>query len=453
MRLVSVINKPVALFCLTVLLFSGIGAEAQENSPYSRYGWGNLVPSTPIATRGMGGIGIGYVDFDARYDFKFQYPHSQTVNFLNPASYSRLKITSFDLGFEVENQILREQNVTDKYKATFANISYLQLGIPLSRKRSFAMVFGLRPISRINYNIRSYTREINPVTGGSIDSTLTIYEGTGGSYQAYTGFGKAFGKLSLGVNVGYFFGTKDNSTKKNFINDSVTYYKGNYQTKINFGGIFMQTGAQFATRLGSSTRLVLGATASFKKDYNAKRNLVRETFEYDGSGGIIAKDSVYKEIDVPGKVTFPGSYGVGFTIEKEDKWLLGADYITTNWDDFAIYGQKDSVTANWKVKVGGQFIPNAFGPNFWGRVAYRIGFNYGPDYIRYRNEELKQYTVSVGFGLPVRPARFSNQYTNINLGFEFGRRGNNNTAMKENLFRLSLGLTLSDLWFVKRKYD
>jgi hypothetical protein len=401
----------------------------------------------------MGGIGIGYVDYDPRYDFKQIYPHAQTVNFLNPASYARLKITSFDLGFEVENQILRERNVTDKYKATYANISYLQLGIPLSRKHSLAMVMGLRPISNISYNIRSYTRELNPITGSSIDSTLTIYEGTGGSYQAYTGLGKAFGKLTLGVNAGYYFGTKDFSTRKQFINDSVLYYKGNYQTKINFGGLFLQTGAQFATRLGSSTRLVLGATASFKKDYNAKKNRVIETFEYDGSGGIVTKDSAYSEKDVSGKVTFPATYGAGFSIEKEDKWLIGADYIISGWDDFMVYGQKDSVASNWKIKVGGQFVPNAFGTNYWGRVTYRAGFNYGPDYIRYNKEELKQYTVSLGFGFPIRPARFSNQYTNINLGFEFGRRGSNATALKENIFRMSLGITLSDLWFVKRKYD
>jgi hypothetical protein len=453
MRLVSVIKQPVARYFLTILLLSTMVANAQENSPYSRYGWGNLVPSTPIATRGMGGIGIGYVDYDARYNFKQIYPHAQTVNFLNPASYARLKITSFDLGFEVENQVLRERNVTDKFKATFANISYLQLGIPLSRKRNLAMVFGLRPISRINYNIRAFARELNPLTGSSIDSTLTVYEGTGGSYQVYTGIGKAFGKFSIGANVGYYFGTKDNSTKKNFLNDSVTYYKGNYQNKVNFGGLFLQSGLQYATKIAPSTRLVLGATAAFKKSYSAKRNLVRETFEYGSSGETITKDSVYAEKDVSGKVTFPGSFGGGFSIEKDDKWLVGADFVTTNWNDFAIFGQKDSVTSSWKIKVGGQFVPNAFGTNFWGRVTYRLGFNYGPDYIRYRNEELKQYMISVGFGLPVRPARFSNQYTNINFGFEAGRRGSNTTALKENLFRVSLGITLSDLWFVKRKYD
>ena len=453
MRSVSVIKRPKPQLLLLLMAFCGLVTQAQENSPYSRYGWGNLVPSTPIATRGMGGIGTGYVDYDERYDLKQIYPRSQAINFSNPASYSRLRITSFDLGFEVENQVLREQNNIDKYKASFANISYLHLGIPLSRKHNFAMIFGLRPISRINYKVESYARELNPVTGNSIDSTLTSYEGTGGSYQAYAGLGKAFGNFSVGVNVGYYFGTKDFATRKSFLNDSVAYYKGNYQTKANFGGIFLQTGVQYRAKLSKDLRLNLGATASFNRNYKAKRDLIRETFEYDGSGGTYTRDSVYQENDIAGTVTFPGSVSGGFTLEKLDKWMFGADYTTTSWDDFRLYDVKDSVATNWKIRVGGQFIPNAAGKSYWSRVTYRMGFNFGPDYIRYNQQELNQYAVTAGFGFPIRPNRFSNQYTNLNLALEFGRRGNNETLLKENMFRVSLGVTLSDLWFVKRKYD
>ncbi|MBZ5858843.1 outer membrane protein transport protein [Flavihumibacter profundi] len=453
MRSASVIKRPIAQLLLTVLLFCGVVTNAQQNSPSSRYGWGSLVPSTPIATRGMGGIGVGYVDYDARYDFKYQYPHSQTVNFLNPASYAKLKITSFDLGLDFESQVLSEKGQTDKYKATYANISYVQLGIPLSRKKNFAMVLGLKPVSNVSYQIQSFAREANPETGNSIDSTLTFYQGTGGSYQFFAGLGKSFGKFSFGINTGYFFGTKDFSTRKEFINDTVTYYKGNNETKINFGGIFFQPGIQFSTRLSPTMRLVLGATAQFKTDYSAHKDVIRDTYVYDANGGLIPRDTVYKELNVPGTVTFPGSYSGGFTLEKVDKWLVGFDYTTSGWDDFRIFGQKDSVASNWKIKFGGQVVPDAFGTNFWGRVAYRAGFNYGPNYFKFNNKQSMQYAVTLGFGLPVRPNRFSNQYSTINLGLEFGRNGDNNTALKENLFRLSVGFTLSDLWFVKRKYD
>ncbi|WP_152616762.1 hypothetical protein [Flavihumibacter solisilvae] len=453
MRSVSATKQLVNQLFLAVLLLCGMAANAQENSPYSRYGWGNLVPSTPIATRGMGGIGAGYVDFDPRYNFKNVYPRSQTVNFLNPASYSRLKITSFDLGFEVENQVLREQNNPEKYKASYVNFSYLQLGIPISRKHNFAMVMGLRPISRVNYKILSNRLEDNPGTGNPIDSSLTTYEGTGGSYQAYAGLGKAFGKFSIGANVGYFFGTKDFSTRKELVNDSIIYNKLNNQTKISFGGFFLNGGAQYAADLGNSLRLVLGATATLKHDYNASTDFIIQTFQYDGSGGIIGVDSVYAEENVKGKISFPASYSGGFTLEKQDKWMIGADYVTTSWDDFAIYGRGDTVASNWKVKFGAQLIPNAFGTNYWGRVTYRVGFNFGPDYIKYKNQELNQYNITAGFGFPVRPNRFSNQYTNLNLSLEYGRRGSASTQLQENVFRLALGFTLSDLWFVKRRYD
>ncbi|GAO42070.1 hypothetical protein [Flavihumibacter petaseus] len=412
-----------------------------------------MVSSTPIATRGMGGFGIGYVDYDPRYDFKMIYPHSQTLNFLNPASYAKLKITSFDIGLELQNQVLKQQNDIANYKASYANISYVQLGIPLSRKRNIAMVLGLRPISRVNYQVLEVERAHNPETGNPIDSVLTSYQGNGGSYQAYMGLAKAFKNLSIGVQGGYYFGSKDLTTRKEMLNDSVFYYKGNFESKSNFGGLFVQGGLQYSIRLNSNMRLVLGATGTIKNDFNAHRDQVAETFVFDAANVVIPVDTVYSNVDQSGKVTFPASYGVGFTLERQDKWLFGVDFQQTNWDDYRFFGEKDSVASNWKIKAGGQFVPNAFGTNYWGRVSYRFGFNYGPDYISLNGKTINEWAGSLGFGFPVRPNRFSNQYTNINLALEYGRRGDNTTKLQENQFRLSLGFTLSDLWFVKKKYD
>ncbi|ULQ55387.1 hypothetical protein KJS94_12115 [Flavihumibacter rivuli] len=453
MRSVSAIKQPITQLLVTAFLLSGLASVAQENSPYSRYGWGNEVNSTPIATRGMGGISTGYVDYDKRYDFKQVYPRSQTINFLNPASYAKMRITSFDVGIQVANQTLRSQTSTDKYKASYANISYVQLGIPVSRKHNFGMVLGLRPMSRINYKVLEFGRALNPITGENIDSTITTYEGNGGSYQAYTGFGKAFGNLSIGANVGYFWGTKDFGTRKDFINDSVLYYTGNFQNRVNFGGLYLQGGIQYTAKLTKDVSLVLGASASLKQSYNAKADVIRRTIADDGNGGFNPIDSVYVEDDIKGKIDYPGSYSVGFTLQKNDKWLFGADYTATSWDDYRFYGSKDSVASTWRLRAGGQFVPNAFGTNYWGRITYRLGFNYGKDNIKYDGTQLDLYGLSAGFAFPVRPNRFSNQYTNINLAFEYMKRGNSSTLLRENFFVVSVGFTLSDLWFIKRKYD
>lgn len=431
-----------------------LGAFSQENSPYSRYGMGDLVPSASIMSRSMGGIAAGLVDYDKRYDLKFQYPKPQSLNFLNPATYSRTRLTTFDLGFEVDNRTLVEPATGEKFKSTNAIISYLQLGFPLSRKRNMGMIIGLRPISRISYQIQSSTRAVDPYTNQPIDSLATIYQGKGGSYQAYVGIGKGWKNFSIGANVGYYFGNKDYSTRKIFLNDTVTYIKSNHENQTSFGGLFYNAGIQYSIQLNKTTKLVLGAFGTLSQDFNTNQTRIVESFEFDGSGGNFRADSVYELKDVKGTLTTPGNYSVGFVLSRDDKWMFGADYVTTMWNDFSFNGAKDAVQNTWMVKIGGQFIPNAYNAkSYFARVSYRLGINFGPDYVKLPNEDLPQFGFSAGFGLPVRKGNYSNQFTNINLGLEYGRRGNTNNTLRENLFRISLGFTLSDLWFIKRKYE
>jgi hypothetical protein len=45
-------------------------------------------------------------------------------------------------------------------------------------------------------------------------------------------------------------------------------------------------------------------------------------------------------------------------------------------------------------------------------------------------------------------------FSNINLGFEVGRRGTTNAGLiQEDFFSIRLGLSLNDRWFVKNKYN
>ncbi|MEO5639248.1 MAG: hypothetical protein ABIR15_19100 [Chitinophagaceae bacterium] len=453
MLLVSATTKRKLWFSFLLLPFVST-LVAQENSPYSRYGLGDLVPNQPVLNRGMGGIGAGYVDYDKRYDLKDIYPKSQNVNFLNPASYSKLRITSFNLGFEIDSRTLRSPAQADKFTASSAIISYLQLGIPLSHKRQIGLNLGLRPLTRINYKIQNTEKHIYTDPSAPADSINNLFEGTGGTYEAFAGVGKAFKNLSVGVNVGYFFGTKDYSTRKTILNDSVLHYKSNYETKTSFGGFLINAGVQYQANLDKKTRLVIGAYGNLRQTFNAKQDVVRETFNYDANGAPVSIDTVDAQKDVKGKIDYPSNVGVGFTLERQDKWMVGADFTTTSWADYSFFGVKDLVRNSWMIHVGGQFIPDALNPKgYWNHVSYRAGFNFGPDYVKADANDLNQFGISLGTGLPVRKNLYTNQYTYINVGFEYGKRGNNTNLLRESMFRISIGFTLSDLWFIKKKYN
>ena len=108
---------------------------------------------------------------------------------------------------------------------------------------------------------------------------------------------------------------------------------------------------------------------------------------------------------------------------------------------------------SWELRIGTQIRPKP-GTNYWSNVAYRAGFNIGDDYVNVQ-QPLSTLGLTVGFGLPL--ANYNRlspgQFSVINVAMEYNKRGNEDNLLRENLFKLSVGLSLSDLWFVKRKYN
>ena len=472
MQLVKLITpkiiKTLRCFSLAtlVLLFTAFSPVfSQDNSPYSRYGIGDLVPQIHISSRGMAGISAGYTDY-------------LSINFSNPASYSSFqalmeqkskKLVSgraiLDIGLNVDNRTLREQATAKKFTASNAFISYVQVGVPL--KNNWGLNFGIRPVSKISYNIVLNERLKDSRTGLPIDSARTSYKGDGGAYLASVGTGfslfhrnkvKGEEKLSIGINGGYFFGGKDYSTRRVFNNDTIDYYQANFETKTNFGGLYFNTGLQYKVPLSSKVSFTLGAYGTWGQKVSATQDVLRETFVFDGNLGNLRLDSVSDKRNIKGKINIPSSYTVGFVllksavINKEGGWLIGIDYTKQNWRQYRFYGQVDSVRNSWQLKVGGQFYPTPK-RNYFSNVAYRFGFFIGPDYIRVK-QNLPQFGATFGLGLPVAISRQApNQVTLVNIAFEYGKRGNNDNLLNESTFRFSLGFSLSDFWFIKRKYE
>lgn len=443
-----------------LLMISCSTAFSQDNSPYSRYGIGDLVPTTNITSRGMGSISAAYVD-------------GLSINYNNPATFGSFQTTReqlskkmsngravLDIGMNFENRTLREPGTTGKFTASNALFSHIYVGVPLNP--NWGLSFGLRPISRISYKISKSERLIDPITSLPIDSAVTLNEGDGGSYLASAGVGRRFlfdkQSLSIGLNVGYMFGKKDYSTRRAIINDSLTYNAGNFQTKTTYGNIHFNAGLQYQAQLKNNLYLSVGAFGNWEQKLNASQDIIRETYYYDESTGYVRIDSVSDQKDIKGKMVYPSNYTAGFILEqtvtaKKSGWLVGVDFSQSKWSDYRFYGQKDNTLRDkWEIRAGGQFrpIPKA---NYFSNVSYRAGVSFGPDYI-YVGEKLPVFTTSLGFGLPIRNFnRQSYQATIINLAFEFIQRGNNNSLLKENGFRVSAGFSLSDIWFVKRKYE
>lgn len=435
---------------------------SQDNSPYTRFGLGDLVPSTNINSRGMGGIAAGYNDF-------------LSINFSNPASYGSFQGVReqigkkmaygraiLDVGLNIENRTLSEPNNIGKFTASNVLFSHVQVGVPL--RPNWGLSFGIRPITRVSYEIARHERLVDPNTGQSIDTAVTSNEGDGGAYLASMGTGYRFmlgtgQSLSIGINGGYLFGKKDISVRRSIFNDSLEYNSANFQTKTTYGNLYANAGIQYQVKLKGDLFLSLGVYGNWKHKLNAKQDIIRETYYFDQSLGNTQLDSVFEQKDVKGEVILPSSYTGGLVLERvmtpqKAGWLFGIDYSQSKWSEYRLYGEADpAVVDKWELRAGAQLRPVAKS-NYFSNVAYRAGLFLGKDYIKVQ-EELPLLGFSLGLGLPVRNYnRLSpGQATIINLAFEFIKRGNNDNLLKENLFRISAGFSLSDFWFVRKKYE
>ena len=99
---------------------------------------------------------------------------------------------------------------------------------------------------------------------------------------------------------------------------------------------------------------------------------------------------------------------------------------------------------------GGFFIPDysAFS-GYHKRVTYRAGLRLDKTGLLLNDREINNFGITFGFGLPMRGS-----FSNLNLGFEVGRKGTKyDNMIEENYFKVNVGLSFNDIWFRKRRIN
>ena len=461
MRLVKKILRLtpfIGLFCFIAPL------QAQINSPFSRYGVGNEVyNSQNAANQGMGG-------FTSAYTPSMNGAFGQSINFNNPASYGGIYMTTFDIGMNLTNSILKRTTPAGKEKSTYLIPNYIVVGVPISKAKKIGFAFGLRPLTQINYSVNDYT--FSETMG---DSIYTNYKGEGGINQVFFGLGKSWKYLSIGMNTGYNLGKKKIDVVKAvlFNSDSSYFYQSLSSTNTSFGGVFLNLGVQGEFPLSSTTNAVTkdkteyslsyGGTYTLDQSLKGKQDIIRSTGTFT-TAQETAVDTALFQKNISGKVELPSVMTAGIALHKKittvrgtyDQWVLGVELNQSNWKDrYKFYGATDQVRNATMLRVGAQLCPNPFAfESYWSTVTYRFGVFSGNDYINVNNNGLKVNGLTMGLGLPIRKYRsYDYQFTLLNLALQMGQRGGGVSNFKENFVQITVGYSLSDVWFNKRKYD
>lgn len=416
------IKKIVLSFCL----FLSLAAFAQEgtSSPYSFYGIGDVKFKGTIENNSMGGVAV--------------FADSIHINLKNPALLSSLKLTSFSVGGTYSfNKI---ETYTQSAETKRFNFDYIAVGIPLNK---LGISFGLMPYSSVGYKIQNIIDDD--------DTEILRYNGNGGINKVFTAVGFQISKnISIGADIQYNFGKIETTS---IVYQDLVQFGTRELNNSTVSGLNINAGIAFQSKLSKNLTLSSSLTYSPESNLNLSNTRNIAVISISSLGTITSIDE--EDIDVSNtKLKLPSKLTFGAGIGQEKKWMVGAElsFLGTSsfgnrFNDITNVSYENST----KFNIGGFYIPkyNSFS-NYLNKIVYRGGFRYENTGLVINDRSINEQAFSFGLGLPVSGTLFSN----INLGFEFGKRGTKNVGLvQENFGNLMIGLSLNDKWFQKRKYD
>lgn len=423
-------------FLIGCICLISIGAYAQNGtiSPYSIFGIGDFRSGGTVENQMMGGLRM--------------YADSIHVNLRNPSAYSQLKLTTYTAG--ISHSELRLEDATEQQNVSVTNLDYLSIGFPIAKNAGIG--FGLMPFSSVGYSLRQET------LNAAQDTVTNVFSGEGGLNRAYLSIGyEPIKNLSIGATANFNFG-------------KLEYQRLQSVENVQFGTLDNRE-----SRIsGFDFNYALNYTPTIKDKYtlythigvNTQVNLVSENSERIGSFSLTNGSEIEvvdvdleaqglrnTELKIPTITTFGLGYG------QNKKWFVGGEYSFQQLSSFSneFIGQDNVAYQDASVAAfGGYYIPDyrSLG-GYFNRITYRAGLRYEQTGLVVNNKEINNLGITFGFGLPLTgvsggPTSFSN----LNLGFELGRRGTTDAGLvEESYFKVNVGLSLNDRWFIKRKIN
>ena len=414
----------LSIFILSIFFGS---VSAQTISTYSALGIGDLYLPAQAHHQGMAGIGIsnGSVLYQST---------------LNPALLADNSIYSFAAGATAENKSIWQND--NREKASGGNLGYLSMLLPINPGK-ISLNVSLMPYSSVSYNFRTTgTVEGNP------DAEVELFnKGSGGFNQfAFSAGLKLTKGLYVGGKASFVFSTI-NQERNNVLSDPLGVYVPTSVTSTTANDFIFGAGVVYKQSLSEMITASLGIVYDFGTELNVTRS---QTIQIKTNSNIPIRIDTLLD-DASGYLQIPDSYGLGFTLNRQNNWTFGADVRLQNWSEYKDFdGNNDNLKNVLLIKIGGEITPNASSvDNYFERVTYRIGLNVDQTPYSISDTQIDEIGINFGLSLPV------SNFSSVDMGFKYGSRGTlDNNLIKENFFRVYFGVTFNDnRWFIRPKYN
>ncbi len=419
-------NKLLITAAIIIISVFQIKAQVNLGSPYSRFGIGDQESLKIGRSNGMGGIATG-----------LRLPYE--INPSNPASYTAIpnKVFLFQTGFNAKRT---DYSVTND-KVTDYDFKLNSINAAVRINKFWGMSFGMNPYSTVSYDINAS----DSVSLGDYTSHFNNkYAGEGGITELYFGNAFVYKGLSIGINGSYLFGPLLYRTESAQNEQGYSSYVFSL-TNTKVKDFHIRYGVQYTDSLFKKYSFTVGGFYENKTDLNTIRTryvsrTINPTYDYP------IFDTIMNDTLTSGTIQIPAAYGIGFSFLTK-KIIFGADYKRADWSDVLFFDENPGLSNSSSFAFGIEYTDDYLSKDFFKTINWRLGGHIKNTEIILNDTQIKDYGISFGVGIPTKSG------AKLNLGFEAGQKGTiENDLLQENYYIINFNISLTDRWFIRRRF-
>ena len=409
--------------------------------------------SLGISQGKMNGIGVGHF-------YKYQgiqnalsgavelAPSFQkNVSLTNPSTWHNLKFAYLSISYSGNENVIRTPSTVNGY-SSLSNALWV---VPVKSYSSIGL--SLSPYS----DQRSTIVDKDTSYFQAFDSTLGYtrsFERSGGilSFKISSSL-KVNDRASLGINHSILFGSSRQ-------NESITIGGSSIiqSSRVKYYGI--------VNDFFINVSLIDDLSSSFKYTFSLKplESAIEQKYLFDDANGNGYHDYSTTGFDFPfpdsvsaspekrvKDIHNPNGFKLSFNKSFGEKIALAFEIGTLN--DFA--ENKDSFLStpipNWIEKTNSfnasfLYFPENYSMRIFDKFSFKSGLIHHIHTMKYDEMDIKELGFSLGVGFKFKPV--GNQ---INLNYYIGNRKYSSISEKEFIQQIQVGISLADIWFVKRR--
>lgn len=438
-------KKTITTALTLALTLSAWAQQSGTSSPYSQYGLGTLAEPVGGQSRSLAGLSYGL------------HEHNQ-VNFNNPASYAAIDSLTFlfDAGFSIHTTNFDETAGGKRHRSNYNDADFDYAIAAFKVARHVGVSFGFVPFSTIGYEY-SNTSNVNAFSNPTSANTTysNSYTGSGGLREAYVGAGwQPMKYFSVGANIGYIWGDYTRTVTNTYSDAYVNTLSKQYYAQL--ASYKLDLGAQLYLPINRDNDLTVGLAYSLGHEMSGTPECINAITNSQTSSASYA-DTIQSN----GHISLPHTFGLGVLWNHKSQLKVGLDYQlqkwgSVDWPSLSASQKTYNLTSGQftdrhKFTLGGEYCKGERYRGFFQRLHYRAGISYATPYLKINGQDgPRELSATLGLGIPI-----VNNYNNrsvLNISAQWSNRSADG-MLKENCFRINVGLTFNERWFAKFKVE